>query len=256
MSKHSNKHSERPLQISLVIPAYNEEKYIGDCLEYALRHKDFSEIIVIDNASTDRTKAIVEKIAKEHPHSQGRLRVVTEMKKGLTRARERGRIEAKGDVIAYVDADTRMPEHWLQTVTNEFTKNPNLAVLSGPYIYHDIPRIQQQLIKILYWNILAMPIYWVVGYMTVGGNFAIRSSALESMGGFDTTIEFYGEDTNIARRASKHGKVKFMPSFHMYTSARRCEGLGVWKTGFIYITNFVSEVMFKKPVTKKYIDIR
>ena len=241
---------------SLVIPAYNEEKYIGDCLEYALRHKDFFEIIVIDNASTDGTKKLVEKIAKEHPHALGRLRVVTEMKKGLTRARERGRLEARGNVIAYVDADTRMPEKWLGMVIHEFEKNKNLAVLSGPYVYHDIPRYEQRLITILYWYILAMPIYWLVGYMTVGGNFAIRASALEKMGGFDTSIEFYGEDTNIARRASKHGKVKFMPSLYMYTSARRFEGQGVWKTGLIYMTNFVSEVIFKKPVTKKYVDIR
>ncbi len=241
---------------SLVIPAYNEEKYIGDCLEYALRQKDFSEIIVIDNASTDGTKKLVEKIAKEHPHALGRLRVVTEMKKGLTRARERGRLEARGNVIAYVDADTRMPEKWLGMVIHEFEKNKNLAVLSGPYVYHDIPRYEQHLITILYWYILAMPIYWLVGYMTVGGNFAIRTSALEKMGGFDTSIEFYGEDTNIARRASKYGKVKFMPSLYMYTSARRFEGQGVWKTGLIYMTNFVTEVVFKKPVTKKYVDIR
>ena len=178
------------------------------------------------------------------------------MKKGLTRARERGRLEARGNVIAYVDADTRMPEKWLGMVIHEFEKNKNLAVLSGPYVYHDIPRYEQRLITILYWYILAMPIYWLVGYMTVGGNFAIRTTALEKMGGFDTSIEFYGEDTNIARRASKHGKVKFMPSLYMYTSARRFEGQGVWKTGLIYMTNFVSEVIFKKPVTKKYVDIR
>ena len=49
---------------SLVIPAYNEEKYIGDCLEYALRQKDFSEIIVIDNASTDGTKNSLKRLLR------------------------------------------------------------------------------------------------------------------------------------------------------------------------------------------------
>jgi GT2 family glycosyltransferase len=101
-----------------------------------------------------------------------------------------------------------------------------------------------------------MPVYWLVGYMATGANFAIRKSVLDKMKGFDTSIAFYGEDTNIARRASKHGKVKFKPNFEMHLSGRRLKNQGVTKTGLVYMANFVSEVLFKKPATKKYEDYR
>jgi glycosyltransferase involved in cell wall biosynthesis len=253
----NKKETSQPLRVSLIIPAHNEEKYIEECLEYALRGSNahFSEIIVIDNASNDKTKEMAEKSLKKHKN----VRVVHEPKKGLVVARQRGFMEAiksPTDIIAYVDADTRMPAGWLDTVIREFSANPNLACLSGPYIYHDIPRWQGPLVKILYWRALAMPVYFLVGYMVTGANFAIRKSVVEKMNGFDTSIDFYGEDTNIARRASKHGKVKFKPSFYMYTSARRFKGQGIAKTGFIYMANYLSEVLFKKPATKTYKDFR
>jgi glycosyltransferase involved in cell wall biosynthesis len=246
------------MKVTLIIPAYNEEKYIAECLEHVLHNKNFNEIIVIDNASTDRTAEIAAKIAHEHPDAK--IRVVREDKKGLVMARQRGFLEAgknpQCDIIAYVDADTKMPEKWLTAVIHEFEKDPNLATLSGPYIYHDIPAWQQSLIKILYWRALAMPVYWIVGFMVTGANFAIRKSVLEKMNGFDVGIAFYGEDTNIARRASKHGKVKFKANFEMYTSGRRLKKQGITKTGLIYMANFVSEAFFKKPATKGYEDYR
>ena len=101
-----------------------------------------------------------------------------------------------------------------------------------------------------------MPVYWLVGYMATGANFAIRRDVLEQMNGFDTSIEFYGEDTNIARRAHAYGKVKFSPSFVMYLSGRRLNKQGIYKTAGIYIMNYLSEVIFHKPSTQKYKDFR
>lgn len=235
--------------ISLVIPAYNEEKYIGDCLAHALRQLGgaFFEIIVIDNASTDKTAEIAKKFAG--------VRVAREEHKGLTRARQRGFREAHGDILAFVDADTRMPADWCAAIIHEFSADEKLACLSGPYRYYDISR-WQRLLNWLYWHILALPVYWLVGYMTVGGNFAIRRDVLEKMNGFDTSIEFYGEDTNIARRAHVFGTVKFSLRFFMPTSGRRLSGQGLARTGALYVFNFISEAFFKKPVTKKYTDIR
>jgi glycosyltransferase involved in cell wall biosynthesis len=235
--------------ISLVIPAYNEEKYIGECLRHALNQSggSFFEIIVIDNASTDKTAEVAKKFTS--------VRVVREEMKGLTRARQRGLLEARGDVLAYADADTRMPPNWCETIVREFSADEKLACLSGPYLYYDVGRWKKILVW-LYWHILALPVYGVVGYMTVGGNFAVRRGVLEKMNGFDTSIEFYGEDTNIARRAHRLGRVKFSLRFVMPTSGRRLAGQGLARTGILYVSNFISEVLFKKPVTKKYNDIR
>jgi len=236
-------------KISLIICAYNEEKYIGNCLDFAIKNSDnkLFEIIVIDNASTDNTKAE----ALNRPN----VRVVREEKKGLVRARQRGYVEAEGDILAYIDADTRMPEGWVSRIVEEFNKNEKLASLSGPYIYYDMSKFQQFLIKI-YWYFLAVPMYWMVGYMVVGGNFAIKREVLEKMNGFDTNIEFYGEDTNIARRASKFGKVKFMTSHYIYTSGRRLANQGIMHMFREYGQNFLSEVLLKKPITKDYKDFR
>jgi glycosyltransferase involved in cell wall biosynthesis len=236
--------------ISLIIPAYNEEKYIGECLEYAIKnsHGGFSEIIVVDNASTDKTREVALQYAG--------VKVVREDRKGLTRARQRGYEESKGELLAYIDADTHMPEAWVETVIEEFKKNPKLACLSGPYIYHDISKWNQFLVKVLYWSAIAMPAYWIAGYMITGANFAIRRDVLDKMKGFDTSIEFYGEDTNIARRARAFGKVKFKLDFPMYLSGRRLNNQGIYKTAFLYITNFLSEAFYHKPLTKEYKDFR
>ena len=236
-------------KISLIICAYNEEKYIGDCLDYAIKNSKgkLFEIIVIDNVSTDNTKAE----ALKRPN----VKVVREEKKGLVRARARGFAEANGDILAYLDADTRMPEGWIDRLVDEFENNPNHVCVSGPYIYHDIPKHQQLLVK-MYWHFIAMPMYWMVGYMAVGGNFAIKKETLVKMNGFDTNIEFYGEDTNIARRASKFGKVKFIPSHYMYTSGRRLTNQGLLTMFKEYGLNFLSEVLLHKPVTDEYKDFR
>jgi len=240
---------EKDLKISLIIPAYNEEKYIGECLDHVIKNSDgkFFEIIVVNNASTDKTAEIAEKYTG--------ARVVREENKGLTFARQRGFLEAQGDILAYIDADTRMPKGYYEKVEKEFSKNPNLVCFSGPHEYYDIKKFHQILAKI-FWKIFAFPVYIIVGYMTIGVNFAIKKDTLKKMNGFDTSITFYGEDTDIARRAHKYGKVKFRTNFGMPTSGRRLTHHGILKTTVIYVVNFVSEVVFHKSATKQYKDIR
>jgi glycosyltransferase involved in cell wall biosynthesis len=235
-------------KISLVIPAYNEEKYIDECLKSASQNgKEIFETIVINNASTDNTEAVVK--------SFHNVKVVNEPKKGLTKARQSGFLEAKGEIIAYIDADTKMPSGWVKKVNRYFEEDENVVCVSGPYIYYDQPFIGKIFVWI-YWLLLAYPSYFFIGYMAVGGNFAVKKSAISKIGGFDENISFYGEDTDIARRLSKVGKVKFIPSLYMYTSPRRLRGEGLVKTAIKYIINFVSVVLLKRPVTGEYKDIR
>ncbi len=235
--------------ISLIIPAYNEEHYIGLTLEKAIKHAGsmLQEIIVIDNASTDNTRAV----AQSYPG----VRVVYEERKGITRARQRGFLEAKGDILAYIDADTLIQPTWVKKIRREFSKNQNLVCLSGPGILYDMPLLPRTVGRI-YWYTLAWPLSKIVGFMAYGANFSIRRDIVEKMGGFDTSIEFYGEDTNIARRASELGKVTFTPRFFVYTSGRRLKGQGVFSTGLVYAVNFFSETMLRRPATKEYKDFR
>ncbi len=235
-------------KISLIIPAYNEENYIGACLEHVQKNATdkFFEIIVVDNASIDRTCEVAKSFSG--------VRVIREEKKGLTQARERGFREAGGDILAYIDADTKMPPDWFNAIAREFSDNPKLAILSGPYSYYDLTLWQKPFINLYFF--CARPFYRFFGYMMIGGNFAVKRGVLEKMRGFDTSISFYGEDTDIARRAHQFGEVKFDAKLIMLTSARRLRYQGIFKTAIIYTVNYLWVALRGKPITKKYIDVR
>jgi len=236
------------MKISIVIPAYNEEHYIGDCIDAVKKHAGdkIHEIIVINNRSTDRTEEIA---------IQKGARVVYEALKGLTRARQRGLIEATGDLLAYIDADTRMPRGWVEKAETLYAKYPDMVCLSGPYRYYDGSVWKRTVMNIL-WYVTAPIPYRLIGYMTLGGNFIAKKEALTAMGGFDTSIDFYGEDTDIARRLSSFGKVRFRMDFFIYSSSRRFTSEGLIKTNIVYALNFIWEVLFHRPFTKRYQDIR
>lgn len=248
------------MKISIVIPAHNEEKYLGNCLESVIKEiKHFrvtglahqtnfdSEIIVVNNASTDQTK----KVAKNYPG----VVVVDEPEKGLTKARQAGLEQTSGDLIANIDADTMLPSGWLEKVFKEFSAHPHTVSLSGPFRYYDLEGFKKFVAETI-WKISAPPAYFFTGYMILGANFVARKKALLEIGGFDKNIHFYGEDTDLARRLSKLGKVKFSLDFFIYGSGRRLAGNGFLKTELLYGMNFLWEVLFKKPFTKTYKDIR
>lgn len=116
------------MKISIVVPAFNEEKYIGKCLKSIINQKvPADEIIVIDNNSTDKTKLIAEKL---------RIKVIGEEKQGMIHARNKGFESAKYEIIARCDADCIVPEDWVKKILENF-KNKNIAALSGPIIFHD-----------------------------------------------------------------------------------------------------------------------
>lgn len=238
------------MTISVVIPAYNEEAYLGKTLQSVIENvsDNVIEIIVVNNASTDRTREVAQ--------SFGGVTVVDEQKKGLTKARQAGLNAAHGDILAYIDADTLVRKEWFEIINKEFKQNPKLVFLSGPYVYYDTPAWQQWAVKWLYYNLLARVIYSFTRYMASGGNMVAKKSALLQAGGFDTNIEFYGEDTDIARRLSAVGETKFARKFWVATSGRRFKGEGTFKTGSTYVANYTSIMFTKKPLTKKYKDIR
>ena len=241
------------MRLSIVIPAYNEAEYLGECLRSVLAEIQRAgkaaeiEVLVIDNGSTDRTGEVAGEFAG--------VRVISEPQKGLTRARQKGLSEARGQALAFVDADTRMPPGWIDRVLRAFEADPLAVCVSGPYIYYDASSFNRVLVK-LYWRLLAKPAYWMAGYMAVGGNFTASKEALLQIGGFDTTIAFYGEDTDIARRLAAVGGVRFHLGLPIYSSARRLHREGFWWMAFKYGANFISEVLLKRPVTRSYCDVR
>lgn len=240
------------MKLSIVIPAYNEENYIGKCLSSVVKAVEAVphqvEVIVVNNASVDRTRDIILGFQN--------VKLVDEPRKGLPQARQSGFEATTGDLIANIDADTLVPAIWIDYVMSEFAKNPNLVALSGPYIYYDRSKFNNFLVKMYYCLGYFMHVMnhhvFHVGAMIQGGNFVLRRTALEKIGGYDTSIKFYGEDADIANRISKVGRVKFTFSLPMYTSARRFDKEGLWKTGWKYFMSFLSIMWRKKPANDEY----
>ncbi len=244
------------MKLSFIIPAYNEEGCLGKCLDSILGEMYGTatdvEIIVVNNASVDRTREIA--------LSYRGVKVIDEPRKGLVKARQAGYKAAAGDLIANIDADNILPRGWMKKVFEEFSADERLAALSGPLIYYDLPRIVNIQTKIFYGlgyiaNVFNNLIFRK-GAMLQGGNFVARRSALEKVGGFDTGIDFFGEDTDIACRLREAGHVKFTFKLPIYSSGRRLAAEGIFRTGLRYAVNYFWVIFFKKPYSKKSTDIR
>ncbi len=241
------------MRLSFVIPAYNEEEYIGECLEAIVAQRQGLpydiEVIVVNNNSTDRTEEVVR-------HYPG-VKIVEEKKKGIVFARRAGYNASTGDLIANVDADNRIPRGWIRKVMEAFEDDKALVALSGPLVYYDSPFRVRFMTRLFYsmsfiLNTLAPWLFPVVQ----GGNFVVRRTALEKIGGYRTEIDFYGEDTDIAQRMNKVGKVKFTFKLPTKSSGRRLAKEGGITTGLRYAINYFWIIFFQKPFTKTSEDIR
>ena len=242
--------------ISFVVPAYNEEALIASCLvaiqaEIA-RTGCPAEIVVVDNNSTDGTRRIASSIPG--------VVIVDEPQRGLVQARRAGCLAAKGELIANIDADTMLTEGWLRRALEEFSRSPDLVALSGPCIYYDLPRSAQFVTRVFYR--IAFATYLLVrfvlgaGSMIQGGNFIVSKSALDAAGGFNSEFCFYGEDTDLARRLSKVGPVKFSLGLPALSSGRRFVAEGLIRAGVRYAVNYLWTIFFKHPFTLTWLDIR
>jgi glycosyltransferase involved in cell wall biosynthesis len=254
------------MRLSFVVPAYNEEAYLPACIEsilsQAAEYPGQIEVIVVNNASTDRTR----EVALGYPG----VTLVDEMRKGLTFARQAGFDASSGELIANVDSDARLTPGWIAQVLSTFdadavamanhTKKRPLVALSGPQVFYDLPRRRRVIVHLYF--VVAKLIYFTsryilrVGSMVQGGNFVLSRTALEQIGGFNTAISFYGEDTDIARRLSAVGEVRFTFNLKISTSARRLNTEGLVTMGWRYFVNYVWTTFFKRPYTDEYLDIR
>ena len=116
------------MKVSVVIPAYNEEKYIGKALESLNKQiVKADEIIVVDNNCQDDTAIIARKL--------GAL-VVSEEKQGMIHSRNKGFNSARYEIIARCDADVIVSKNWIKKIKENFTKK-NIDALSGPIFFYD-----------------------------------------------------------------------------------------------------------------------
>ena len=240
--------------MTVIVCAHNEAQFLPACLYSLLAQtRPPDELLVVNNASTDETRAVAQQI----PY----VRVVDEPRKGLVVARETGRLAATGDILVFLDADCRAPLMWLQRIERHFARDAALIALSAPYRFYDWDWWGRLLIRAYDFTLAPATQFLVkhvlqIGSILYGGNFAVRAGALASIGGFDTSIEFHGEDTNVGRRLSAVGKVSLFHDCYLYTSARRYVAMGKGKVFRLYVRNFWSELLRHRPKDASHLDVR
>lgn len=230
-------HPAKP-SVSIVIPAYNEEGVIRQCLIAAIyQSMPAHEILVVSNRSTDRTADIVRQMQLEYPESPIRLLEQNEVQ-GLIPTRNYGLDHATGDVLGRIDADSVLEPDWVETVQAGFS-DPEVAAATGPVVYYDMPmrrwglkaddKMRQLVLK------LARNQY----HFLFGSNMALRRTAWEQIREhtcLDKKDEMH-EDIDISLHlAEQELVIRYIPTMVSGMSARRLENSP--KDYRYYVTRF------------------
>ena len=251
------------MKVSVIIPAYNEEKCIIAIIKAIIvqSYIDY-EVIIVDNNSTDSTwvkttKYLSSIYPKNVVNNEDDFRcdisginfhVVKEYERGTNNAREKGRSIATGEILAFADADCMPYPDWISSGVNLF-KSRNVAAASGAYFFYD-DTIIRSFISLYTQILLYKPISYILqlfnrGGIINGGNIFILSNVFNKLGGFNTDLSFYGDDVDTAIRASKCGKVLFSTYITMPTSSRRFKELGYSKTNKKNISVYLKMIFGK-----------
>lgn len=113
------------MKVSFIVPAYNSEKTISQCIESILLQNVEKEVIVVDNGSVDKTAEIV----KRFP-----VRYLFEQKRGPAAAKNRGlkEVNKKSEYIAFIDSDVILPNNWAKKAIYLLEKYPEVVGVGGP----------------------------------------------------------------------------------------------------------------------------
>lgn len=162
--------SGAPVRVSVVIPVLDDARALRRCLErFAAQSVAPLEIVVVDNGCSDDSAAVA---------LAAGARVVAEPVRGIPAAAARGFDEARGDVIARCDADSIVPDDWIERIALAFARDPELDAITGPGRFHDLPRAWAGIASVAY----AIGIFGIagaaIGNVPVwGSNMALRRSS-------------------------------------------------------------------------------
>lgn len=137
------KFAQPPPLVSILIPAYNAEQWIGESVESALTQTwPNKEIIVVDDGSTDKTLAVTKQW--ESPD----VKVITQNNRGASAARNRAFRESRGDFVQYLDADDLLSREKIKAQVRCLQQNPPgyVAVCGTMYFYDGTPAEQGYLL--------------------------------------------------------------------------------------------------------------
>jgi glycosyltransferase involved in cell wall biosynthesis len=188
--------SPQVVKISIIIPALNEEKMIGRCLESLTKlvfARDRFEVLVIDNGSRDRTLAIADSFK-----DRLNLKVLQQAGVRISALRNLGARAATGDILAFLDADCLAPADWLDQMLVLAPAN-GAGVLGAHYLLPE----DSSWVGRTWHRYQEAPKSGEVSHVPAGDLIMRREDFLK-LGGFDETIQT-NEDYELCERARKAG---------------------------------------------------
>ncbi len=238
-------------QVSVVIPAWNEEKNLARTLQSLSNQKTkyTYEVIVVDNNSTDKTRALAESCG---------LKVIPEHNQGISFARQIGLINARGKYILCADSDTIYPQRWVERMTDGL-QDQNVSCVYGTYSL--IPPKGNLRIGLAFYETLSSALFRMRrkyrAYLNVMGfNFGFKKVDAVKLGGFNLKRKIW-EDGWMALRLMEHGSIVAVDSYDakVWTSSRRLMDDGSLFKAFIKrikkeITR-LKEYVVKVPIKKE-----
>lgn len=123
------------MTLSIIVPIYNVEKHLVRCLDsIAVQMRDGYELILVDDGSTDKSGAMCEAFASEHPEQN--IVVVHQPNGGLSAARNAGIERARGEYLTFVDSDDYIDAHTLVSNVDFLLAHPEVDMLEYPIEVH------------------------------------------------------------------------------------------------------------------------
>jgi glycosyltransferase involved in cell wall biosynthesis len=237
--------------LSIVIPAREEEKIIGTTItRLQARMKMSHEIIVSDDCSKDRTAAV----AKE---TGARVVEFCDVRHTPGGSRNRGARVARGEFIAFIDADVNMldPEAFYQRALKHF-EDPDVVGVCGPQRTN--PETETWADKIS-WGILNATLRFQNNVLhkgeASGKNMIVRKSAFQAVHGFREDIATR-EDGDFFARLSQIGRTIFDSKLVVYHGARRAHRVGWAKLWWIWTSNSVYFALFNRTIADDWTPVR
>ena len=188
------------LRLSLIVATYNRSASLIRALESVAQQNAPAsewECVVINNNSTDDTQERFAEFAAAHPDLN--MRMVTELRQGLSFARNRGIRESEAEYIAIIDDDERISPDFITSYISLFDSTPDAVAAGGP-IVAEYPSGRPRWMSHFTERPVANTMYFgdkvrefPEGRIPGGGNMAIRRSAVRRYGVFDTSLGYVGE---------------------------------------------------------------
>jgi glycosyltransferase involved in cell wall biosynthesis len=241
--------------ISVVIPAYNEEKLIGRTLAQftpELMQKFDLELIVSDGGSTDRTL----EIASGFPCTI--LRHTENRKQTIAEGRNAGAAIARGEILFFLNADTIIDDHdvegFITQTLHALDPADVAAVTCSVYIYPDEATQTDRIVHTLYnWYFYSLN---VIGMgMGRGECQIIKRVSYEKVGGNKNHI-VAGEDFDLFTRLIKIGKIRYLRTLRVYESPRRYRKYGYARVTASWLRNSVSVYLFNRSTLNEWEAVR